>query len=79
MESDMKNNVATYRSAGLEARWSRNPAGGPRMLVRNPASPRKHQRETWWQVTRAMFETMKEVGVVEGFDRHTLLGDIFAV
>jgi len=65
--------VATYREAGLEARWSRNRLGRPIIVAR------KDSNSTWFQVTADMFETMKSVGVREGFERCTLLGDIFSV
>ncbi len=75
----MKYNVTTFRSAGLEAKWSRNSKGAPIIVVRNPASQREHQRTSWWFVDRSMWETAAKVGVVEAFDRHTLLGDVFAI
>jgi len=75
----MKHSVATYRSAGLEARWGKARSGAPAIFVRNPSSPLPHQRTTWWLVTRDMFRDMESVEVLEGFNRHTLLADVFSI
>lgn len=75
----MKHNVNAYREAGLEARWTRAAQGAPIVVVRNPASPLKHQRETWWMVDRSMFALMEKHGVLAGFDCATALGDLFSV
>ena len=75
----MKNNVTTYRQAGLEAKWGKRSNGAPVMLIRNPQADLSHQRNIWWVVTAAMFDDMKKVGVKEGFKRHTLLGDVFSI
>jgi hypothetical protein len=75
----MKNSVKTYRAAGLEAKWGRTRRGAPAIFVRNPSSPNRHQRETWWMVDRSMYELMSKLGVLEGFDSATLLGDLFSV
>jgi hypothetical protein len=72
-------NVATFRSAGLEARWTKTRSGTPCMVTRNPTAKLKHQRETWWIVDRGMWETAQKIGIVEAFDRHTLLGNFFAI
>lgn len=75
----MKNNVSTYRSAGLEARWSRTSRGAPAIFVRNPKSDNDHRRNKWWMVTSGMFKDMAAIGILEAFDRHTLIGDIFSI
>lgn len=75
----MNYNVQTFRDVGFEARWTKTRAGRPYIVVRNPKASTVHQRDQWWVVDRAMFDTMKKVGVCEGFDRHTLLGDVFSV
>lgn len=79
METKLKHSVKTYRAAGLEAKWGKVNGGTPAIFVRNPKAEAKHQRETWWMITNRMFDDMKEVGIVEAFTRHTLLGDIFSV
>jgi hypothetical protein len=71
--------VGTMREAGLEAKWGKMRSGGPIILVRDPNSKHKHQRETWWAVTGDMWQTMLKTNIKEGFDSHTLLGDIFSV
>ncbi len=71
--------VATFRAAGLEAKCSRTRHGAPCYLVRNPHSSLSHQRQSWWMVDAAMWRAMNEDGVVEGFDRCTLLGDLFSI
>lgn len=70
--------VATFRKHGLEARWSRTRAGAPIILARKPAGL-PHQRTTWWAMHGAFWTDAREVGVLEAFDRHTLLGDVFSV
>lgn len=75
----MKHSVKTYRDAGLEAKWTRNSRGAPTIVVRNPRAKHRHQRETWWVVTKSMFEIMEKEGVTEGFDRCTLIADIFSI
>ncbi len=75
----MENKVATYRNAGLEAKWGTSPTGAPCIYLRDPQSSLKHQRESWWRVDKAMFDRMKEVGVKEGFHQATILGDIFSI
>ncbi len=74
----LKHNVATYRSAGLEAKWGKI-QGTPFIFLRSPSSKLKHQRETWWAVTDGMFKRAQQVGVLQAFDEHTLLGDIFSI
>lgn len=75
---EVKNTVACYRAAGLEARWGHRD-GTPFMFLRNPNSERAHQRETWWLVNKQMFEAMQRDGIVEGFNNNTLIGDVFSV
>ena len=75
----MEYTVKTLRKAQLEARWSRTRSGAPILLARNPVATLIHQRKTWWAVDHKMWETMKQVGVLEGFERHTLLGDVFSL
>jgi hypothetical protein len=70
--------VGTFRHAGLEARWTKTRKGAPIIVARNPKAISDHQRERWWAVDAAMWETMKEVGIVDGFDGHTILGDLFS-
>lgn len=75
----IKLSVKTFRDAGLEAKWGRTSRGGPCLYVRNPASHYKHQRETWWMVTKSMHSAMESAGIVEGFTLQTLIGDVFSV
>lgn len=74
-----KYSVVTLRAAGLQARWSRNRNGAPIIVARNPQASNEHQRTAWWLVGDAMWKEMKRVGIREGFDRHTLLGDVFSL
>lgn len=77
----MKNkySVTTLRAAGLEARWTRNSRGAPIIVARDPQAKLDHQRKTWWAVGKSMWDEMTKVGVREGFDNCTLLGDIFSI
>lgn len=67
------------RAAGLEARWSRTKLGAPMIVAREPKSKLAHQRLRWWAVDVNMWRTMQKEGIVEGFHRATLLGDVFSV
>jgi len=69
--------LQTFRDAGLESKWAKTFAGRPIITVRNPNAKLQHQREKWWVVTKSMFENMTENGVIEGFERETLLGNMF--
>ena len=75
----MKHNVATYRNAGLEAKWGKTHGGCPVIFVRNPNAKCNHQKTTWWLVTKDMHKAMEKDGILEAFDGFTLLGDIFSV
>jgi len=71
--------VKTLRAAGLEARWSRNSAGAPIIVARDPKAEHRHQRETWWMVDAGMWKEMEKEGIKKTFDQFTLLGDVFSV
>lgn len=75
----MKYSVTTLRTAGLEARWTKNQRGAPIILARDPNAPSEHQRTTWWFVDGSMWDRMAKVGISKAFREHTLLGDIFSV
>jgi len=75
----MNYNVKTLRSAGLEAKWTKTRRGAPIMVARDPNSDQQHQRSRWWYVDRMMWELMQKLGVREGFDSATLLGDLFSI
>ena len=75
----MKYQVATFREAGLQARWSKNAFGAPFISVRNPNARARHQREEWWIVTSEVFEDMESMGIVRAFDKHTTLGQFFSI
>lgn len=74
----MNYSVKTFRDAGLLARWGKTKRRAPIILVKNPKG-KLHQMTFWWAVDQSMYKRMCEVGIVEGFDQHTLLGDIFSV
>jgi hypothetical protein len=65
--------IATFRAAGLEAKWGRNQSGRPVIFARKPGG------KTWWIVTAGCWARAKVVGLWEAFDEATLLGDIFSV
>lgn len=71
--------VSTFKEAGFEAKWTKTRTGAPIIKVRDPKSKHKHQREKWWLVSADMWKSMQKTNVQEGFDSHTLLGDIFYV
>ena len=71
--------VSTFREAGLEAKWSKTRKGSPIIVARNPKVRFEHQRKQWWAIDNKAWELCKQVGIVEGFDSCTALGDIFSV
>jgi len=75
----MKYCVQTFRDAGLEARWSKTRSGAPIIVVRWPAAKLEHQRDEWWLVTNDLWIAMQRLGVIDAFDAHTLLGNIFSL
>ncbi len=75
----MKYSVKDFRAAGLEAKWGKTSRGAPFIFARDPKATTKHQREKWWLIDGAAFKTMQEVGIREGFNQHTLLGDFFSI
>jgi hypothetical protein len=72
-----KFSVGEMRLAGLEAKWGKTSSGAPAMFVRNPTAKLNHQKNKWWMVTKDMAKGMREDGIMESFDSHTFLGDIF--
>ena len=76
---ELKYSVKTLRKAGLEAKWTKTARGAPIMIARNPSSQLLHQRSKWWFVNNSVWKRMQEVGVKDGFDGATLLGDIFSI
>ena len=75
----MNYSVKPMREAGLEAKWTKTRRGAPIIVARYPKAEEKHQRELFWFVDQKMFDNMQEVGIVEAFERATLLGDIFSI
>lgn len=71
--------VKTLKAGGLEAKWDCTEAGAFVLLARDPKSELTFQRDVWWQVTRGMWEAMKQEGIRPAFTRYTLLGDVFSV
>lgn len=71
--------VATFRAAGLEAKWTRTSQGSPIIVARNPAAKLEHQRKTWWTIDRYTWVRMQKEGIVEAFECCTLLGDVFSI
>lgn len=78
-KTDLAINVATFRGAGLEAKWSKNRNGRPIIVLRDPKACTAHQREIWWTLSADMFAAMRSVGIREAFNRCTILGDMFSV
>jgi hypothetical protein len=79
MTQDLKYGVKTFRAVGLEAKWTKTRTGAPIIVARNPLGKLQHQREIWWVVDDSMWQRIKQWGILEAFDRSTLLGDFFSV
>lgn len=71
--------VATFRSAGLQARWTRTRQGAPIIAVRHPQAATEHQRTRWYYVDQCMWADMAADGIIPAYDGHTLLADIFSI
>jgi hypothetical protein len=71
--------VATFRTAGLEAKWSRTRQGAPIIVARWPQGPCRHQRELWYRVDQCMYADMLDIGIVAAYDEHTILADFFSI
>ena len=65
--------VATLRSAGLEAKWSKTRSGSPILVARALGTSR------WYYVDKDMWKHAQVVGIKEAFGDHTCLGDIFSI
>ena len=79
MQTKLSYTVKTLRDAGLEARWGRTRDGAPCLFTRDPNAAHTHQRRKWWMVDRGMWDAMNKLGVCDGFDGATLLGDFFSI
>lgn len=75
----MKYSVKDFRAAGLEAKWGKTSRGAPFIFARDPNATTAHQRNKFWLIDGGTFKTMQEVGIREGFNRHTLLGNFFSI
>lgn len=64
--------VGTIREAGLEARWTKTRKGTPCIVARKPEGK-------WYIVNLDMWTRAHEVGIMEAFEEHTCLGDIFSI
>lgn len=71
--------VATFRDAGLEARWSKQRGGRPIIVARDPQGHSEHQRSRWWEIDADAWACILREGVREGFDSETMLGDVFSI
>ena len=71
--------VKDIRALGLQCKWSKSRNGRPVIVVRNPAAELAHQREKWWVLDRHMWTRAQEVGLLQAFDEHTVLGDYFGI
>lgn len=76
--SALRYRVGTLRAAGLEAKWTKNRAGAPIIVARDPRAKSAHQREQWWAVDATMWASMQRSGIRAGFDGATVLGDLFS-
>jgi len=71
--------VGALREAGLDAKWSKTGSGAPIIVVRNLNAETAHQRVYWWYCDKDMFTRMQKVGIIEGFNQTTILGDILSI
>jgi hypothetical protein len=75
----MKYSVKEIRAQGLEAKWSKTRRGAPIIVARDPNAKLEHQRVQWWVVNDRMWKRAGEVGMMQAFSEHTVLGDFFGV
>lgn len=72
-KTELHYRVATFREAGLDAKWSKSGAGKPCIVAK------EKNTVGYYVVTAGMFRRMQIVGVIEGFKEFTVLGDIFSI
>ncbi len=70
--------VDPLRAAGLDAKWSKTKAGAPVIVVRRPTG-HPLVAPQWYYCDESMFKDMQLDGILEAFDSHTILGDIFSI
>lgn len=75
----IKYQVGPLRAAGLEAKWAKTDTGAPIIVARWPGATQLHQRAKWHYVDASMFRSMQQDGIVEAYDGHTMLSDIFGI
>jgi hypothetical protein len=78
-QNELRYSVKSLRSAGLEAKWTKTRCGEPIIVARYPKAEDKHQRERFYFVDAKMFNEMQKSGVIDGFERATLLARFFSV
>ena len=87
--------VGSVRAAGLLAKWGRNRAGRPMLLIKAPVAfvfryPRQnnggtgvtclpHQSANWYKVDQGMYDRALVHGWQDAFDGCTLLADMFSI
>lgn len=65
--------VGTFREVGLDAKWSKTGRGEPYIGVKLP------EQKTYTVCDAQMFKTMEREGIKQGYETHTVLGDIFSI
>jgi len=65
--------VGTFREAGLTAKWTKTRRGAPFIMCKRADTGQ------WFIVDGDVWETMKKVGIIEGWEQHTALGHIFSI
>ncbi len=65
--------VGAFRAAGLNAKWGKTEHGAPHIVVKLPGKTK------WWVCGQAMWDYMGKVGILQGFNDHTLLGGVFSI
>jgi len=71
----MKYTVGDIKKQGFDAKWAKTKRGTSIIVARDPESP----DETFYAVTRDMWDRAKAVGFKEAFREHTALGEFFSV
>lgn len=62
---------------GLDTKWVKGDMGEDILVCRNPSAQTLHGRTEWHYFTEEMYDFMFTYGVVEGFNRCSLMPHIF--
>lgn len=70
--------LPTLRKAGLKAKWLPAKNGVKFIAACDPEGKQPHQRNKWWVIHQCAWNLMESLGIREGFETATMMGDTFS-